>query len=379
MSLQERYGRLAAAGSVMPPLGLCSLAAACRSNGVGVSIVDAACGAMSHEATLEAICAANPAYVGITAMTCGIDSAARIASAVKKKNPGIQTLIGGPHVTALPLETMKLFHDFDIGFIGEAEETIVDYLKATNTGDSLENVKGIVFRRNETVVQSGARPFIEDLNSMPFPAWDLLPGFPDKYVPAAIRCKQLPASHLVTSRGCPMKCTFCDRSVFGNRYRLFSVDYVFSMIQILHDKFGVRDILFEDDSFTLNKRRVTELCERIVNARLGISWSCLGRVDSIDQTLLKTMKRAGCWQIGFGIESGNAGILDTVHKSINLDRNFAPPLRSPEKRTFAPRASLCSACPAKRRRAWRKPFGLQKVSRLTTSACRSARRFRERC
>lgn len=320
MSLTERYGRLAAAGSTMPPLALCSLAAVCRNNGFAVSIIDAACGELSHEQVVDALVSRKPRYVGITAMTCGIHSAARIANLIKRKRPDILTLIGGPHVTALPAETMRIFPEFDVGCIGEGEETLVDYMRAMQAGSSGDNVSGLVHRKGGAICLSGARPFIEDLNSLPFPAWDLLEGFPDRYVPAAIRCRRLPASHLVTSRGCPMKCTFCDRSVFGNRYRLFSVEYTFEMIKTLVNTYNVRDILFEDDSFTLHKERVLALCELIGKNNLRFSWSCLGRVDSIDATLLKIMRRAGCWQIGFGIESGNAGILDSVHKSIDLDR-----------------------------------------------------------
>jgi anaerobic magnesium-protoporphyrin IX monomethyl ester cyclase len=320
MSLEERYGKLAAAGSTMPPLALCSLAAVCRKNGFETAIIDAVCRQITADEIIEQIVRCQARYVGITAMTCGIHSAAQIARKVKQRDAGIQTLIGGPHITALPIETMQMFPEFDVGFIGEAEETLIDYLTTTGTGRELKNVKGIVFRQNSNINLTDARPFIENLDSLPFPAWDLLPGFPGTYTPAAIRCKKLPASHLVTSRGCPMKCTFCDRSVFGNRYRFFSVEYVFEMIKILHVKFGVKDILFEDDSFTLQKSRVVALCELIAKNRFHFSWSCLGRVDTVDKELLTIMKKAGCWQIGFGIESGNTNVLESVEKKTNLKK-----------------------------------------------------------
>jgi radical SAM superfamily enzyme YgiQ (UPF0313 family) len=320
MTLAERYGRLAAAGSMMPPLGLCSLAAVCRKNGFDVSIMDAASNTMSHEEVVDALVLSKPGYVGITAMTCGIHSAAKIAALAKRKCPDMRILLGGPHVTAVAGETMQLFPDFDVGFIGEAEETLVDYLGCMERGAPLENVKGIMFRKDGALFRSDARQFIEDLDSLPFPAWDLLPGFPKVYVPAATRCKKLPASHLVTSRGCPMKCTFCDRSVFGNRYRFFSVEYTLEMIRILVNRFKVRDVLFEDDSFTLHKNRVLSLCELLEKNNLHFSWSCLGRVDTIDAELLRFMKKAGCWQIGFGIESATPGVLDGVEKKINLEK-----------------------------------------------------------
>jgi anaerobic magnesium-protoporphyrin IX monomethyl ester cyclase len=117
-----------------------------------------------------------------------------------------------------------------------------------------------------------------------------------------------------------MQCTFCDRSVFGSRYRLFSVDYIGEMVRVLTKRYGVRDILFEDDSFTLNKDRVLSLCEMMCKNPIRFSWSCLGRIDTIDKDVLQQMKNAGCWQIGFGIESGNASILAAAEKKINLER-----------------------------------------------------------
>ena len=320
VDLNERYGGLAGAGSTMPSLGLATLAAVCRKNGFNAAIVEAGSGRLTDDKIVEAVAGNGARYAGITAMTSSINRAALLALKIKKMVPGITTLIGGPHVTALPEETMRLFPAFDVGFIGEGEETLVDYLKSIDGNADIARVKGIVFRAGDQLLKTGKRPFIEDLDTLPMPAWDLVPGFPGRYAPAAIRCRKLPAAHIVTSRGCPMTCTFCDRSVFGTRYRLFSVDYIWEMLRLLTGAFGVRDILFEDDSFTLHKNRVLSLCERICSTNSRFSWSCLGRVDTIDSELLSAMKRAGCWQIGFGIESGNAKVLDGVRKKINLDR-----------------------------------------------------------
>jgi anaerobic magnesium-protoporphyrin IX monomethyl ester cyclase len=320
LTLEERYGDLAKAGSNMPSLGLAWLAAACRKNGHKVAIIEAALGDSSCAEITEQIVTRDACFVGITAMTSSIDSAALLAQKIKEKNSRIQILIGGPHITALPEETMRMFPQFDVGAIGEAEETLVDYLKSMESGLNLENVNGIVYRDQGSIRMTEKRPFIKDLDSLPLPAWDLVPDFPARYTPAAIRCKNLPAGHIITSRGCPMQCSFCDRSVFGTEYRLFSVEYIWEMVNVLTNRFGVRDILFEDDSFTLHKKRVLSLCEMLRTKNSPISWSCLGRVDTIDAELLSSMKKAGCWQIGFGIESGNADVLGGVDKKINLER-----------------------------------------------------------
>ncbi len=319
-NLKIRYGKYSGAGSTLPSLGLASLAAVCRKNGFEPCIIEAASGSMTGEGVVDHLITMGARYAGITAMTSDITSAGALASLIKTRDATIQVLIGGAHVTALPEATMRLFPGFDVAFIGEAETTIVDYLKAMSAGTGLEHVAGIVYRVGDTLQTTLPRPFIGELDTLPLPAWDLIPGFPDRFVPAAIRCKHLPASHIVTSRGCPMTCTFCDRSVFGNRYRLFSVEYIWEMIQTLTKKFGVKDILFEDDSFTLHKKRVIALCELICAKKARFSWSCLGRVDTIDAELLTVMKKAGCWQIGFGIESGNADVLQNVEKKINLQK-----------------------------------------------------------
>jgi len=320
LSQSERYGNLAGMGAVMPSLGLASLAAVCRDHGYPVSIIDAAREKTTPQAIVERILQCRADYVGFTATTCGIFGAAALALELKTKNKEIQTLLGGPHVTAAPRETLGLFPQFDVGFIGEAEHSLIDFAQTMDSRGDLAKVNGIAFRRENDVHVTQRRPFIENLDSLPFPAWDLIPGFPHAYAPAAIRSRHLPAAHLVTSRGCPMQCTFCDRSVFGDRYRLFSSAYTFAMISTLCDKFGVKDILFEDDSFTLHKQRVMQLCEMICGKGVTFSWSCLGRVDTIDTELLGFMKKAGCWQIGFGIESGNSDVLNAADKKINLDR-----------------------------------------------------------
>jgi len=308
------------AGSTLPSLGLATLAAVCRENGFKSSIIEATSEKLSIDAVVDRIHGSNAHYIGITALTCSINSASDLASRIKEKLPAAIILVGGPHMTALPLETMTEFPVFDVGFIGESEHTIVDYLQATEKGTSIEHVKGIVFRTPKGIQSTPNRPFIADLDTIPFPAWDLIPHFPGAYIPAAIRCMNLPATHIITTRGCPMTCSFCDRSVFGTRYRLFSVDYIWKMICTLTDTFGVRDILFEDDSFTLNRARVISLCTLFSQHPKRISWSCLGRVDAIDAELLFHMKKGGCWQIGFGIESGNVDVLEGADKRTNLLR-----------------------------------------------------------
>ena len=316
--MEERYGDLAGAGSSLPSLGILILAAVTRQKGFPTTLVDAAALNLNPDRLLERVTSAQPDVLGLSATTFSIYHAAAFAARVKELLPNITVIIGGPHVSAAPLETMERFPEFDIAVIGEGEETIVELLKAVANDSTLDEISGIVRRRDGAVVSNGRRPFLADLNTLPYPAWDLLEGFPDLYPPATFKVKKLPAASLVTSRGCPNRCIFCDRSVFGSNCHAFSAEYVVGMIRHLVEQFGIREFSFEDDTFITFKKRLVAICQGIVNLGIDISWTCLGRVNSIDAETLALMKKAGCWQISFGIESGSQEILTTIHKNVTL-------------------------------------------------------------
>ena len=150
---------------------------------------------------------------------------------------------------------------------------------------------------------------IKNLDDLPFPAWDLLDNFPRGYKPAAFKCKRLPATYIISARGCPHLCIFCDTSVFSRQYRAFSAEYIIEMINFLQLNFGIKEIIFEDDTFVIFKKRLILLCETLIKKKINISWSCNGRADAVKPDILRLMKKAGCWQISYGIESGDPEIL----------------------------------------------------------------------
>lgn len=131
--------------------------------------------------------------------------------------------------------------------------------------------------------------------------------------------KELPVASMVTSRGCPFQCIFCDRSVFGNRYRCYSADYVIKMIEHLVERYGIRHIIFYDDLFAASGSRIKTICEEIMSKKLNISWTCDARVNTVTPETLALMKKAGCWEIAYGIESGSQKILDLLAKVITLE------------------------------------------------------------
>jgi radical SAM superfamily enzyme YgiQ (UPF0313 family) len=258
--------------------------------------------------------------LGISATTLSILNASALADEIKKVDNNIKIIIGGPHLTAIPEKTMKSFKSFDFGVIGEGEVTIKELLYSIIHKGKIADVPGIIFRQNSNLVKTSPRTLLDHLDKLPFPAWDLLADFPSRYHPPPFRFKKLPATYIVTTRGCPYKCIFCDRLVFGNKCRGHSSEYILELIEYLYKFFGIREILIEDDTFVTFKRRLTEVCEGILNRGIKISWSCLGRVDAVTPEILKLMKSAGCWSISYGIETGDTDVMKFIGKNITLEQ-----------------------------------------------------------
>lgn len=328
LTLKERYGVESQSGGETTPLGLCYLAAATRKVGYDTSIVDAEILGYGKNMAVSEILKLNPDIVGFTAVTISVDNAAAVASEIKKTRPEIITLIGGHHLTTVPEETMRLYPEFDIGVIGEGEETVCELLKVLNkhgkTYEKLKNVNGLIFKENR---KNGSEKYFFTptrfrnlkLDSLPYPAFDLLPDL-KLYSPPAHTVKKFPAVNLVTSRGCPGQCVFCTRSVYGNTLSRHSAKYMLDLVRWLYKDYGIREIQFRDDNFTVFKPRLYEFCEMLAKEKLNLSWTALARVDMIDLKMLKAMKVAGCWQVWYGIESGNEDILRLIKKNTNKEQ-----------------------------------------------------------
>lgn len=320
ISRKELYGSLAGAGSSAPSLGLLHLAAVVRQAGYNTFVIDATAEGLSHKDFLIRVQRTCPDVVGFSLTTLTVAQAASLAAEIRGMLPATRIVIGGPHPSAVPVETCERYPVFDVAVVGEGEETIVELLEAFAYGKPLDNIRGIVYRRGGEVVANPRRPFLAQLDHLPLPAWDLLDGFPGRYSPPAFKLRKHPAASLVTSRGCPNLCIFCDRSVFGSSCHTCSADYVVKMILELYQRYGVREFCFEDDTFVTFRQRLMEICRRLIALKLDISWSCLGRVNQVTSELLLMMRQAGCWQISFGIESGSQKILDLIHKNTNLEQ-----------------------------------------------------------
>ncbi len=319
-TFEQEFGLLSAAGAPRPPLNLLNLAATVRQAGHEVRILDAAGTGMSLESFVEEIIAARPDVVGITAMTAHIDTAGRAAQAVKQWLPRVRVVLGGAHVSALPEETMERWAAFDVGVVGEGDLTIVELVDALDRGRDLKQVAGLLVRRDGRVVRTEPRPLIADLDTLPFPTWDLLAGFATLYQPTASRSVRSPSAYLVSSRGCPYRCTFCSNAVHGRSFRSYSVDYLMGMIEHLISEFGVRDITIYDENLAVNRRRLTGLCRRLIEAGHDLTWSCDARADSLTPEVVELMYRAGCRSVWMGMESGDPEMLRRYRKGTTVEQ-----------------------------------------------------------
>lgn len=321
LTLAERYGVLASGGSSLPPYGLLWLAAVCREAGWEVAILDAAARGLDPGQAAQEIASMKPRWVGLTSTTISITRAHQTALHLRKLLPETRLIIGGPHATAVPEDTMERYRVFDVLGIGEGEDTIVDLLRAYEEERDLATVPGILFRREDGSLQRTLpRAFIEDLDRLPFPAWDLIDSPETQYAPSALRSHRFPSTSIVTSRGCMGACTFCDNQVFGRTVRSFSPEYILGMMEHLVEHWKVRDITIYDDNFVTRRDVLKGVCEGIASRDWDLSWSCNARVDVVTEKSLQWMADAGCWQISFGIESGNQGILNQEIKGVTLEQ-----------------------------------------------------------
>ncbi len=307
-------------GVAVPPQGICQIAAMLRKKGHKVKLIDALVEALSINEVVERITHDSPDFVGFSSTTMQIYSAHKIAEEVKKKLSQVKTVIGGPHVSALPKETMQRLSFFDYGFIGESEHAITEFLDAFSNGKQFNNVTGLVYRENGIIKVNPKREFIANLDDLPLPAWDLLPNLAENYQQSVARVDRVPAASVTTSRGCPCKCIFCARNVYGISYRGHSDEYVIKMIDFLIDNYGIKSISFEDENFTANKKRLRAICKRLIEKKYDLTWSCAGRIDMVNEESMYLMKKAGCTSISYGIESGSQRILDILGKKLRVEK-----------------------------------------------------------
>jgi radical SAM superfamily enzyme YgiQ (UPF0313 family) len=300
-------------------MGVLVLAAVARTQGYRVQLVDAKHQGTSVADVSQEIARLRPEYLGISATTISVTNGARIAERVKELLPGVVTILGGAHVSAIPERTLEAFPSIDFGVVGEGEGSLVELLARLDQGRAVDDVPGLAYRRDGQIRVNARAPYIEDLDALPLPAWDLLPDFPHRFQPTLFSYPQAPVATLMTSRGCPFSCSFCDRSTSGKKGRTHSVESVVRLCRHLVG-LGVRHIYFVDDLFTVRKQRVVEMCQAFLDNGFTFSWNCNSHPNLLDIDTMRLMKRAGCWQIAYGIESGSQRVLDVVKREVRIPK-----------------------------------------------------------
>ena len=300
------------------PMNLAYLAASLREAGFLVGLTDyeiTPFGAPHLRALLTRF---SPGAVGFSATTPTIKSAARLAQLVKECRPDTVTIVGGPHASALPEETLREFPVFDFLVYGEGEATLRELCIRLRDGGESSVVAGIAYRSEHEIVRTPPRPLIADLDSIPFPARDLI----DYSVQAGHSSRgfsnSVLSTELFTSRGCPVGCSFCAiQATFGQSVRFRDPVFIEEEVTRMVREHRFNHVVIADDTFTLKPDRAAAICELLERSGIA-SWNCDTRVNAVSADLLKTMKRCGCEKVAFGVESGSQRILDLIGKGIGV-------------------------------------------------------------
>jgi anaerobic magnesium-protoporphyrin IX monomethyl ester cyclase len=312
IDLDERERRKAL-GS-FPPLGILYLAAVLEENGVEISVLDQPAKGYTLDETVKWIEKEDPDILGFSTFSVSGRTAALTSARVKEKNPNITIVFGNYYATFNPERILRKYPAVDIIVRGEGENTTIELLDCLKRGDNLKKVHGISFRSNEnSILSTPDRPLIKDLDSLPFPDRKLVDADYHSIIAGAnVAPKKF--TSMISSRGCVFRCRFCSCTQFGrNIWRPRSVKNTMEEILFLASE-GYEQFIFADDSLTLNRKRVIELCRAMRKEKLEMDWLCEGRVDNCSYGMLWEMAKAGCRILFFGIESANQRILNYYNK-----------------------------------------------------------------
>ena len=321
------------------PLGLMYIAATLTKAGYRTEILDAFMSGgsfrgmdettivgMNFEQIKQEIEIRKPDILGVAGpFTCQIENTVNVSDLAKQVDPGILTVVGGPHVTTVPKGFLEEARSVDIAVMGEGEYAMPEIAQYAEGKKPINEILGVAYRRDEEVTVNPSRPFIENLDELPYPAYDLVDM--EQYLsPKKIGYRSFRgrAISMVTSRGCPFNCCFCSVHLhMGRGFRANSANYVLNHIEHVVEKFDVKNIFFEDDNLTFDLTRFEEICDGLIQKKIRIGWETPNgvRADCLNMNLLQKMKKSGCRSVFFGVESGDQQILDNVIcKRLDLNR-----------------------------------------------------------
>jgi anaerobic magnesium-protoporphyrin IX monomethyl ester cyclase len=303
--------------NIMPPHGMMSIAAFLERQGIETAFIDCYARPIPHDLLVKEIVRQGADAVGFSCTTSSFLEGYRIAELVKERIPRMPVIFGGAHACSIGPPLLDSFPAIDFLVIGEGENSLYELMAAGFR--NVAGIPGIAFRENGQGRLSSVRELIADLDTLPFPAYHRLPGFPKGYNLPLFSYPTHPNTSIISSRGCPYQCSYCDRSVFSRGFRFNSPEYIVEHLAYLHRDFGIRHVFFYDDLFTFDRSRVERFCTLMEQKRVAVTYNCIARLEHVDSALVSLLKRSGCWQVNFGIESGDPDLLQKHRKFYALD------------------------------------------------------------
>ncbi|MEF2231546.1 MAG: radical SAM protein [Pseudodesulfovibrio sp.] len=313
----HRSGRRSRERTLWPQTSLAYLAAIARDLGYTPNVLDCIGADISWKEVEAYIKQRQPKWMVVEGISSTITN--DVYASYLGKRYGSKTVLVGPHLTALPEKTMEAYPTLDYGIRGEIELTMSELLKTVDKGEgSLESIDGLVFRKCDKIVVNPERAFIQDLDSLPIPMHELLPikKYNRPYIGG-------PYTFVLHSRGCPAACHFCRQNVmWKSKCRVRSGDSIAKEFRRVSE-LGVKKVVFHSDAFTQDRDNVVDICNKLIAQGNQIEWMCNSRVNLVDEDLLALMRKAGCWMISYGVESGVQELLDAVDKQITVAQTKA--------------------------------------------------------
>ncbi len=299
---------------IFPSLPLGGLASWVRQSGFGVNLIDLHVENIYPASAVDRVRDYDPHIVALTAKTLGWPAVIEIAQMVKATVPSAIIVVGGPHLSIYAEESMT-WDCFDIGVIGDGEETFLEICERVESGSELTGIMGTIHREpSGEIVRNPPRPLAKSINKYPMTAWDLIP-IEDYHCLTLLK----PFATMVTTRGCPWHCGYCSQ-VYSEKLRFRNVELVVDEMEYLVRKRGVREIVFFDETFTIGKKRMRRFSEEVLRRGIDVKFNIRARVDTVDRDVVRQLKRAGLRSIHMGVEAGTDRVLKIMNKQITREQ-----------------------------------------------------------